>query len=416
MPFSFEMFITLRYLKSGNREVFGSLTSRLSIAGIIIGVMALVAVIAVMSGAEADLKDRITKYAAHVIVMADSSYLSDYQDEAKDMAGLPGVNEASPFIYSQIFMRSTEGVTGGILKGIAEETEKRLSIPPLKEVSAQDAKTDLSGETQPDNGLPGLYLGKDTAKKLKVKKGDIIYVMRPEKEKTGFGRMPGIKRCRVLDVIESPMSDFEVSFAYARLKDAQTILGIGDVASGIELRLKDIYDADKVTNEVAVMKSNQRYWINNWMRLNRNLFSALRLQKVVMFIILSLIIFVAAFNISSTLIMTVIEKTGDIAILKAMGATNGMIRRIFVLKGFLTGFIGILTGTVLGALVCEILKRYKFIDLPRDVYFFSRLPVRMEAGDVLLISIGALVICFLGTLYPASRAVRLNPAEILRHQ
>jgi lipoprotein-releasing system permease protein len=223
-----------------------------------------------------------------------------------------------------------------------------------------------------------------------------------------------MKRFEVVGLFESGMYEYDGSLAYIDLKDAQKMLNMKDSVTGIEVRVDDIYNARNIAKKI-VAELGFPYWARDWMRMNHNLFSALKLEKTVMFIILALIVLVAAFNIASTLIMMVMGKTKDIAILKAMGAMDSSIRKIFIYKGMIIGAVGTSLGVSLGFIICKLLEKYKFIQLPGDVYYISTLPVRLEALDVLMIASAAMVICFLATLYPASQASKLNPIEAIRY-
>jgi len=223
-----------------------------------------------------------------------------------------------------------------------------------------------------------------------------------------------MKRFQVSDIFESGMYEYDGSLAFIHLEDAQKILRMGDSVTGIEVRVKDIYKAGDIAEKI-VSELGFPYWARDWTQMNQNLFAALKLEKTVMFIILALIILVAAFNIASTLIMMVMEKTRDIAILKAMGATDKSIGKIFVIKGVVIGAIGTFIGVTLVFVLCKLLEKYKFIELPGDVYYITTLPVRMELLDIVLIATAAIVICFLATLYPARQASKLNPVEAIRY-
>jgi lipoprotein-releasing system permease protein len=223
-----------------------------------------------------------------------------------------------------------------------------------------------------------------------------------------------MKRFKVAGLFTSGMYEYDGSLAYVALPEAQRLLRMGGAVTGIELRVDDIYRAGKIGRSISDALGFP-YWTRDWMQMNRNLFSALKLEKTVMFIILVLIVLVAAFNIASTLIMMVMEKTRDIAILKTMGATNKSIRRIFVFNGMIIGAVGTALGVALGFLACFLLDRYKFIELPGDVYYITTLPVRLEFLDAALIAVAALVICFLATLYPARQAARMDPVEAIRY-
>jgi len=265
-----------------------------------------------------------------------------------------------------------------------------------------------------DVRVPGIILGQELAAKLGASKGAVVYLISPRGMMSPIGHMPTMKRFEVTGVFESGFYEYDASLAYIHIQTAQDLLKIGNAATGIGLRIKNIYAADQVSSQISETLGYP-FWTTDWMQMNRNFFSALKLEKKAMFIILTLIILVAAFNIASTLIMMVMGKTRDIAILKAMGATHRSIRKIFVFKGTVIGAIGTALGTVLGIGGCILLKHYKFIELPGDVYYFTTLPVELEWLDVLIIIAAAMAICFLSTIYPAYKASQLNPVEALRY-
>ena len=263
--------------------------------------------------------------------------------------------------------------------------------------------------------MPGIVLGKELAKNLGVVAGDVVQLISPRGMLSPVGHVPSMKQFKVTGYFESGMYEYDQTFAYINLRDAQRLLKMGDAVSGIEIRVTDIYQARAVADAV-LSRLGPGYYARDWMQLNRNLFKALKLERRVMFIILTLIVLVAAFNIASSLIMMVMGKTKDIAILKAMGATERSIRKIFVLNGMVIGTIGTGLGFVLGLGVCSLLERYNIHELTGDIYYFTtQLPVKVEVLDVAAIVIAALVICFLATLYPARQAARLNPVEAIRY-
>ena len=410
-----EFFISRRYLKSRQKQAFISLITLLSIAGVTIGVMALIIVIAVMAGFESDMKTRILDVESHVVVMRYDGHFTDYTQVLTQIEAVNGVVAATPFVMSQIMLRSSSGQSGAVLRGVDPISAGRVINVLHEEQLAGLLKADDSDSNAAAEALiPGIVLGKELARTLGVMKNDLLYVISPNGGLSPIGHVPAMKKFKVKGVFESGIYDYDGLFAYIHLKDAQRILKMGDTVTGIEIRVKDIFKSRKIADEI-VHQLGYEYGARDWTEMNQPLFSALKLEKTAMFIILLLIILVAAFNIASTLIMVVMEKTKDIAILKAMGATNRQIRRIFVFQGMMIGVTGTVLGEILGYTVCWLLKRYEFIKLPADVYLLSNLPVQIDFVHTLIISIAALAICFLATLYPARQASRLNPVEAFRY-
>jgi lipoprotein-releasing system permease protein len=408
---SFEIFVGTRYLRAKQKETFISLITILSIAGVTVGVMALIVVIAVMAGFESDLKSRILGIESHLVIMRHGGHMTDYQETVKNVGSHEGVIAATPFIYTQTMLRSASGVSGAVLRGIDPDSVKDV-INVFKDVVPPQKHDKM--EAEQDNDVPSIVLGKELARRLGVTKSDTVYLISPAGILSPIGHVPAMKRFQVSDIFESGMYEYDGSLAFIHLEDAQKILRMVDSVTGIEVRVKDIYKAGDIAEKI-VSELGFPYWARDWTQMNQNLFAALKLEKTVMFIILALIILVAAFNIASTLIMMVMEKTRDIAILKAMGATDKSIGKIFVIKGVVIGAIGTFIGVTLGFVLCKLLEKYKFIELPGDVYYITTLPVRMELLDIVLIATAAIVICFLATLYPARQASKLNPVEAIRY-
>jgi lipoprotein-releasing system permease protein len=285
-------------------------------------------------------------------------------------------------------------------------TLKNVSLP-------SDSGSSSHHKGQP--AVPGIVLGRELARNLGVVKGNIIYLISPAGMLSPIGHVPAMKQFKVSGFFESGMYDFDSSFAYIHLKDAQKILRMGDAVSGIEVRVTKIYNAREIAGTI-IDQIQFPYYARDWIQMNKNLFRALKMERFVMFVILTLIILVAAFNIASTLIMMVMGKTRDIAILKAMGATETSIRKIFVFNGMVIGLIGTGLGVILGLLLCIGLKHYDIYELTGDIYYFTtNLPVKLEVFNVLAIISAALVICFLATLYPARQAAKLNPVDAIRY-
>jgi lipoprotein-releasing system permease protein len=307
-------------------------------------------------------------------------------------------------------VNNSGSVSGVILRGIDTETAPRvINIEPMiKEGSLQSL-----GRLH--DGLPAIIIGKELSKNLMARPGDILTVVSPLGKLTPLGRIPYDRKFKVTAIFESGMYEYDSSMAYVSLKEAQDFLGFENRVTGIEVKVADVYEADRTG--AAVQKNlGYPYWTKDWKQMNRSLVSALKLEKLTMFVILLMIVLVGALNIISTLVMVVMEKTRDVAILRAMGTTGRSIMSIFMLQGLLVGVIGTLAGLASGLGLCHLLAKYKFIDLPSDIYYISTLPVRVETTDVAFVTISAVFISFLATLYPSWHASRLNPVEALRYE
>lgn len=411
---AFEFFIGRRYLKAKRKQSFISLITVLSVAGVAVGVMALIVVIAVMTGFEKDLKERILGGQSHVVVLRHGGKIDRYQNVMARLAGMPHIEAVSPFVYSQVMIRSASGISGAILRGVDPATASQV-IPKLKKLPLNPPTPALEESDPKKRHLPQIVLGEELAKGLNVLIGDRIYLISPRGMLSPVGHMPAMRQFKVVGYYKSGMYEYDSSFAYVPLESAQQLLRLGEGVTGIDVRVDEIYKADVVAENIISMLGFP-FWAKDWMSMNKNLFAALKLEKAVMFVILTLIVLVAAFNIASTLIMMVMEKTRDIAILKAMGATGKSIRKIFVFNGMVIGSVGTLLGTIGGFVLCEILQRYKIVELTGDIYYFTtNLPVRMQWLDVTMIDTAALMICFLATLYPANQASKMDPVEAIRY-
>lgn len=410
MPF--EYFIGGRYLRTRQKHAFISLITFLSIAGVAVGVMALIVVISVMAGFESDLKDRILGIESHIVLTKKGGNFFEYRTVSSLIKENEQVAAYSPFIHSQVMIKSQTTASGAVLRGVDPESVGNV----VKHFRNSGLKENLMAvrTTSGEPSIPGIILGKELAVGLRVARGDVIYIVSPRGMLTPMGHIPSMKRFQVTGLFESGMYEYDGAYAYIDLREAQRMLRLKDTVTGIEIKVKDIYRAGQIAeNLVAIIGFG--YEAKDWMKMNRNLFSALKLEKTAMFIILTLIIFVAAFNIASSLIMMVMKKTRDIGILKAMGASSTSIRRIFVYSGMAIGTIGTFLGIFFGIGLCILLTRYKFIELPGDVYYITTLPVRLEALDIFTIGLAAMVICFLATLYPAHKASGIDPVEAIRY-
>lgn len=413
---SYELFIGLRYLKAKRKQTFVSLITLISIAGVMVGVTALIVVIAVMNGFKEDLRDKILGVTSHVVISRFDGNISKYQEVRAKVGEVSGVNAATPFIYTQVMISSRKAISGAVLRGIEPKTaSKVINLPKNMRAGSLE---ELEAENKPEGmrSTPGIILGNELARNIGALRGEPVTVISPLGRLTPLGRVPRSQTFRVAGIFDSGMYEYDSTIAYVSLWAAQRFLGIGDRVTGIEVRVDDIYEADQVARAIGKALDGYPYWSRDWMRMNKNLFSALKLEKIVMFIILTLIILVAAFNIVGTLIMVVIEKTRDIAILKSMGATRRSIMKIFMIEGAVIGLVGTLLGLLGGYTLCTLLATYKFIELPSDVYYISTLPVQMNPLDVALIALAAIVITLAASVYPAWQASRFDPAEAIRYE
>jgi len=410
---SFEFYIGGRYLRAKQKQAFVSLITILSIAGVMVGVMALIVVIAVMTGFDADLKARILGGQSQIMLMRHGGGFKSYREVMDSVEKTKGVVAATPFIVTQGMLRSKSGAVGAVIRGIDPSTAGRV-MKTLEKLSLPDFSAQESSG-QATLQAPGIVLGKELARNLGVIEGSLIYLMSPHGMLSPIGHLPAMKQFKVNGFFQSGMYEYDQTFAFIHIKDAQKMLRMGDSVSGIDIRVTDIYKAREIADQI-ISKLGFPYWARDWMQMNQNLFRALKMERWVMAIILILIVLVAAFNIASSLIMLVMGKTRDIAILKAMGATNKSIRKIFVFNGMVIGAIGTVLGLCLGLLLCTLLKHYDIYELTGDIYYFTTtLPVKIEILWVLGIVSAAMVICFLATLYPARQAAKLDPVEAIRY-
>lgn len=410
---SFVTFVSGRYLRTRQKRAFISLITALSVAGVTVGVMALIVVIAVMAGFEDDLKSRIMGIRPHLTITPKKGGMTDYARIVEKVNGIQGIENASAYITSQVVLRTASRAAGALLKGIVP-TRGTTGISGV-DTGSLILPTSTADGTQADARIsPGIILGKQLAASLGVIRGDSIHMITPRGMLSPAGHIPAMVKYKVVDLFESGMYEFDGALSFVTLDQAQKMLRMPASVTGIEIRLTNLDQADRFQEEIQQRVGND-FNVENWKQINRNLFSALRLEKTVMFIILALIVLVAAFNIAGSLVMMVMEKRRDIAILKTMGATAKSIGRIFVIKGVTIGLAGTTLGTSAGLILCTLLERYQFVKLPADVYYITSLPVYLKAMDVLMIALCAILICFAATLYPARQAAAIDPVEAIRH-
>lgn len=407
---SFELFVALRYLFSRRKQTFIYIISIMSILGVAIGVGALVVVLGVYNGLTTDMRDKILGANAHAIVM---SYIpsafenrSDILDRVRSVKGVTG---ATPFIYTEVMLSAGGGVKGVVLRGIDPQSAPSV-LSMLRQMRSGSA-ADLERE-----GTPGLIIGEELAKRLSLGMGSRVNLLSPSGQKTTSGYAPRVRPFEVVGIFKTGMFEYDSSLGFVTLGASRDVLGLPEnYLSGIELTVDDVYKADKISTLVST-ELGSPFYVRSWMEMNANLFAALKLEKIGMFILLAMVVLIGSFSIVTTLVMLVMEKTRDIAIMMSMGATSGMIRRIFMFQGTIIGVVGTLLGYALGLSLGWLLKRYQFIKLPENVYTLDHLPIIISLSDVLIIGASAMLLCFLATLYPARQASRLQPAEALRYE
>lgn len=420
---TWELAVGLRYLRSRRLRVGLSLISFVSFLGVMIGVATLVIVLAVMSGLEHELRDRILGFNPHVTVVSYGGTIDEWSRVVARVEADVGVVAAAPVVYGQAMVGIGRNVSGVVVRGIDPTRAGRVldlehhvvagSVAGLMERHEVPREPSEGGGTVK---LPGLMIGGELARMLGLAPGDVVNLISPLGTPTPAGMVPRIKRFVVVATFDSGMFEYDTSLAYMGLETAQRFFDLGGGVSAIEVRVRDLYGATPVARRIERELGGFPLRARDWMEANRNLFSALKLEKVVYGIVLCLIVVVAAFNILATLTMVVKEKRRDIAILKSLGASDGSIGRIFVLKGAVIGLVGTLGGVALGLIGCWILARYQFIELPKDVFLVTTLPVRVDPGSVLLISAVSILICVVAALSPARRAAGLVPVEVLRYE
>jgi lipoprotein-releasing system permease protein len=405
---SFESYIARRYLKLKNQRRPVAMMTILATLGVALGVMVLQVVIAVMSGFQAELKHRILGIEAHVVVMRYNEWIPKYTQLAHKVEAIPGVRSAAPFVLAQGMLRSAHGAQGIQLRGI---------VPDEDAVRVQNkAGKKVSQLREPDPASPGeteIVLGDVLAEKMEVGVGDTVLLMLAGTRQDNARKAPHMYRLKVVGLFSTGMHQYDGNMGFVNINQLQKLMDIPGLATGLEVRLDNPDAVEELTQRIST-SIGFKYWVTHWKNMHRNLFAMLAMQKLVMYVIMTLIILVAAFNIASALIMMVREKTKEIAILKAMGAQNRSIKKIFWGRGLVIGLVGVFIGICAGLLVSWALAQYQFIDLPGDVYFLTTLPVEVEALDLLIISIGTLLICTVASFYPAVKAAKMNPVDALR--
>jgi len=422
----YEFFISLRYLRARRKQVFVSVITFISIGGIMLGVAALIIVLAVMNGFESELRSKILGINSHIVLTEYGGPMENPQAVMKEVETVKGVVASTPFIYSQAMLRRSGDISGVVLRGLEPATATNvISLGKMEagQLSYLTPEGRSGLKDVKDEDSPGIIIGRELAKNMGISLFDSVEILSPMGISTPMGMVPRIKPFLVVGIFDSGFFEYDATLAFTSLKDSQNLMNMGDKVTGIEIKVDDIYQARIIAQRI-VDKLGFPFWARDWMQMNKNLFAALKLEKRVMFIILALIVLVAAFNIICTLIMVVMEKNKDIAILKSMGATARGIMKIFVLQGLIIGSVGTFFGAITGLVIATNLSQISlYVEkllgikiLPSDVYYLSSLPSQVNYWDLVVIVIGSLLISFLATLYPSWSASKLDPAEALRYE
>ncbi|MGD2159760.1 MAG: lipoprotein-releasing ABC transporter permease subunit [Gammaproteobacteria bacterium] len=411
-----ELFIGLRYTRAKRKTHFVSFIAFISIAGVSLGVFALIVVLSVMNGFGNELRDRTLSMTSHATITGFDGTVSNWEQNAEMAKNNPGVVSAAPYIRKEVMLSNGRRVSGALVRGIDPDAEKTVSTVADKMVSGE------LGNLQA--GDYGIVIGRELANALGVYEGDRVTVITPEASVTAVGIMPRLRRFRIVGVFEVGMHEFDSAMAYIHIYDAARLFHLDEgKVNGIRLKLTDLFEAQKITRELDKV-FGEEYWIRDWTRQHSNFFKALKTEKTVMFIILLMVIAVAALNIVSTLMMTVTDKEADIAILRALGMTPGSIMTIFIIQGTVIGMFGTLIGVAAGIpvalnvfdIVSWLEQLFNTDFLPSDVYYISDITADVRPREVITYAVAAFAITILATIYPAWRASRTMPAEALRYE
>jgi lipoprotein-releasing system permease protein len=431
----FELFVASRYLRAKRRQAVIGVITGISIAGVAAGVASLVVALAINNGFRQDLQDRLLGSTSHInLLRIQSDGISDWRALMDRLSKEPHIVAAAPAIYEQVLISRGPRARGAVLKGMIPSEERKVSDllksvtigsaealgstnagEGARETQTNPSPTDLQGVENRIAAMPPIILGKDMADELGATVSSVVLVTSPQGELTPFGMVPKYDRFRVVGIFDSGFFDYDSSWAFIRLSDAQQLFGLGDLVSVLEFKVDDIYKADLISKEIE-QGAGKGFMTTNWMEQNKPLFRALRLERLVTFITIGLIVFVAALNILISLTMMVMEKTRDIAVLISMGARKSQVRRIFIAQGVLIGVVGTAIGLVLGYALSFAGGHYHLLSLAPEVYSIDYVPFAPRAMDGVLVALVAIGISLVATIYPSWSAARILPAEALRYE
>jgi lipoprotein-releasing system permease protein len=411
----YELLVGLRYTRARRRNRFIGVNSAVSMIGIAVGVWALIVVLSVMNGFQKEVRTRILGVVSHLQILADDNRLEDWQELAKTVAQHPRVLGTAPFVQAQAMLSNGQSVRGAVVRGILPDQEEKVAD------LARHMRAGSLDALRP--GEYGVVLGADLARALGVLRGDKLALVAPQGVVTPAGVIPRLKQFTVVGVFEAGIVDADSGLALVHMRDAQTLYQMGEAVSGVRLKLDDLFAARSVAYELLA-KLPRDVFASDWTRSHANFFRAVEIEKRMMFIILALIVLVAAINIISTLVMAVTDKQADIAILRTLGAAPGSVLQIFMVQGMVLGVVGTLAGVLVGivtalnidVIVPAIESAFNIKFLSKDIYLIPDLPSDLQADDVIAIAGMALGLSFVATIYPSWRAARVNPAEALRYE
>jgi lipoprotein-releasing system permease protein len=408
MSLPFELHVALRYLLARRKQAFISLISLISTAGVAVGVMALILALALMTGLQQELRDRIVGSTAHIYVHKVGG-IADYAEEGARLRQVPGVIGAAPAILGKALIRTEGGDAFITLKGVDPALE-----PTVTELDRSMQSGTLAGLAPPDEGLDGIVIGQDLARQLGAYLGDVVTLLTPEGTLSPYGIMPRTRRLQVVGIFSLGLYEFDMAYGFVSLGVAERLASRAG-ADFIQLRVADIYAAPRIAASIPD-RLGPEYLTQDWAEMNRSLFSALWLEKMAISITIGLIVMVAALNIIASLILLVMEKSRDIAILKTMGTSAWSVMVIFMLQGLIIGLVGTAVGASAGLAIAHLLDHHQLIRVPMDVYQVAHVPFTVEQRDFVVVILAAVLICFLATIYPSRQASRLDPAQALRYQ
>ncbi len=401
-----ELFIALRYLKAKRKGLFAVVTTLIGVAGVTVGVAALLTTLSVMNGFQTDIQKKIIGAQAHITVFGARS-ASDVEETTMKIRADPDYEASAPFVLGQAILTAFDRSIGVVVKGI--DLEREFAVNDLAAKLTSGSWENLSASR-----VSGIILGGELADHLGCRIGDEVVLVSPKSMATPLGLLPKMKKFRVAGTLKTGYYEYDSTVAWMSIASAAKFLGIDAGASGVGIKIKDLSHADVAAGRLRGVLGFDKL-VRTYAQMNSTLFAALKLEKAVMFIILTLITVVASLGIASTLILRSVEKTRDIGLLKAMGAGPGLIRRIFLIEGFLIGGAGVVMGLTLGMFLCWVIGNFKIVDLPADIYYLSRVPVDVHLKDMAAVAGMGLLLSLLATVYPASRAAKADPVEAIHY-